>query len=213
MNILELFAGSRSVGKEAEKLSFRVFSTDIEPFEKIDAITDIHKLNYNQIPFVPDVIWASPPCTSFSILSCRFHWMKDGNKYFAKTKTALEGIALVKRTFQIIRHFQKLNPKLIWYIENPRGLLRKMPIMQGLPIRQTVTYCQYGDNRMKPTDIWTNNKDWKPKAMCSPGSSCHVACPRGSNSGIQGLGSSYERAKIPLLLCKEILLSVFNPFK
>ena len=42
-----------------------------------------------------------------------------------------------------------------FFIENPRGLLRKMPFMRDL-MRHTVTYCQYGDTRMKPTDIWTN---------------------------------------------------------
>lgn len=31
-----------------------------------------------------------------------------------------------------------------------------MEWMRSLP-RYTVTYCQYGDNRMKPTDIWTNH--------------------------------------------------------
>ncbi len=44
----------------------------------------------------------------------------------------------------MIQHYLKLNPNLIWYIENPRGMMRKMPCMQNL-IRHTVTYCQYGD--------------------------------------------------------------------
>ena len=42
-----------------------------------------------------------------------------------------------------------------WIIENPRGKLRKLEIVKDLP-RTTVTYCQYGDIRMKPTDLWTN---------------------------------------------------------
>ncbi|MGE0566613.1 MAG: DNA cytosine methyltransferase [Bacteroidia bacterium] len=206
MNILELFSGSRSIGKEAEKLSMRVFSTDVEPFANIDLVKDIRNVKYSDVPFIPDVIWASPPCTSFSILSCRFHWKKEGEVYTPKTEKGTLGILLVQKTLSIIRHYQKLNPNLIWYIENPRGLLRKMPIMQHL-LRHTVTYCQYGDTRMKPTDIWTNNTAWRPKAMCKNGSPCHIACPRGSSTGTVGLSNSYERSKIPPKLCKELLIA------
>ena len=71
--------------------------------------------------------------------------------------------------------------------------------------RHTVTYCQYGDTRMKPTDIWTNSKTWKPRPMCKNGAPCHEAAPRGSRTGTQGLKSNYERSKIPTDLCNEII--------
>ena len=35
MNLVELFAGSRSVGKEAEKQGFNVCSVDINDFETL----------------------------------------------------------------------------------------------------------------------------------------------------------------------------------
>ena len=41
MNTLELFAGSRSFSKVAEKFGHETFTTDIEPFEKIDVVCDI----------------------------------------------------------------------------------------------------------------------------------------------------------------------------
>jgi hypothetical protein len=91
-------------------------------------------------------------------------------------------------------------------MENPRGLLRKMDLVQNLK-RQTVTYCQYGDERMKPTDIWTNSDVWVPRKMCKNGDSCHVAAPRGSRTGTQGRANAYERSKIPVDLCNEILKS------
>ena len=78
--------------------------------------------------------------------------------------------------------------------------------MQNLP-RYTISYCQYGDDRMKPTDIWTNNIFWNPRPMCKNGEACHDEAPRGSRTGTQGLPNAYERSKIPRLLCYEILKS------
>ena len=75
--------------------------------------------------------------------------------------------------------------------------------MQGF-IRHTVTYCQYGDERMKPTDIWTNAEWWKPRPMCKNGMPCHVAAPRGSKTGTQGLKGSVHRGVIPPALFEEI---------
>jgi len=69
--------------------------------------------------------------------------------------------------------------------------------------RFTVTYCQYGDTRQKPTDIWTNF-DWKPKPMCKPKATCHISAPRGSRTGTQGLKNAKERSVIPPNLFREI---------
>jgi len=205
MYLLELFAGSRSVGKAAEQLNMQVFSTDIVAFENIDLVEDIRKVTPKDIPFLPDIIWASPLCTAFSVASMWRHWKKIGGSYVPQTEKAFEGMELVRCTLLLIRKFQKLNPALIWYLENPRGMLRKMPFMAELPFRHTVSYCQYGDTRMKPTDIWTNNDCWNPRTMCRPGGTCHVASPRGSKTGTQALASSFERAKIPHHLCIEVL--------
>jgi len=202
MNILELFAGSRSIGKVAEELGFQVFSIDINPYEKIDYVADIMNFDLDKIPFKPDIIWASPPCTGFSVASIGHHWTGGKNVYIPKTEVAKMGIKIVLKTLEIIR---LLKPKY-WFIENPRGVLRKMPFMQDLK-RNTVTYCQYGDTRMKPTDIWTNNNKWKPRPMCKNGNPCHESAPRGSKTGTQGKKGAYERSKIPYELCVEVLNS------
>ena len=130
------------------------------------------------------------------------NWTKVGDDYIPKNPRADFGLKLVQKTLEII---EELNPTY-FFIENPRGMLRKMPIMADFP-RQGVTYCQYGDTRMKPTDIWTNSTKWIPRPMCKNGDPCHVSAPRGSKTGTQGLKGSYERSKIPEDLCYEILKS------
>jgi site-specific DNA-cytosine methylase len=205
MKVLELFAGSRSIGKVCDELGHEVFSSDWTPFDGIDYAVDINQFDTSKVPFIPDMIWASPPCTTFSVASIGKHW--DMNRR-PKTQDALMGLQILKKTIYIIDYFRTLNPHLIWYIENPRGMMRKMDAFDVLPhIRQTVTYCQYGDTRMKPTDIWTNNYDWIPRPACKNGMSCHISAPRGSRTGTQGLKGSYVRSQIPYELCKEIVLN------
>ena len=67
MKVLELFAGSRSFSKVAEEMGMETFTTDYKDFDKIDYVVDLLDFNINKIPFKPDVIWASPPCTYFSV--------------------------------------------------------------------------------------------------------------------------------------------------
>lgn len=202
MKLLELFAGSKSIGKQASKLGFDVFSSDINNFDGIDYVVDILDFDYKKVPFKPDIIWASPPCTGFSVAAIGHHWSGGKGAYVPKTETAKLGIELVKKTIEIIDYYKPT----FWFMENPRGVLRKLPIVANLP-RQSVTYCQYGDERMKPTDIWTNSIIWEPRPMCKNGDPCHVAAPRGSRTGTQGRANAYERSKIPEELCKEILKS------
>jgi len=207
IKILELFAGSRSVGNAAESLGYEVFSSDINNFKGIDYVVDILNFDINKVPFKPDIIWASPPCTTYSIAAISHHRPK--NKPLSSF--AIKSDLIVKKTLEIIK---ELNPNK-WYIENPRGLLRKQNFMTGLP-RTTVWYCTYGDKRAKPTDIWSNNifslfnvNGWRPRPECFNGNqNCHHEfAPRGSQTGTQGLKGNYDRSKIPNELCFEILKS------
>lgn len=204
MKLLELFAGTRSIGKVFEERGHEVFSVEWDKkFKMINLYADISKVTADQIIKMfgtPDVIWASPDCTTYSIAAISTHRRKEENGNLAPVSEYAKFCD--KTNKHVIRLIRELSPTF-YFIENPRGGLRKMDFMKGLP-RYTVTYCQYGDKRMKPTDIWTNHPDPQFKPMCHNGDSCHVSSPRGSRTGTQGLKNSIERSKIPKKLCEHI---------
>jgi len=201
MKTLELFAGSRSFTKVAQKHGFRTYTTDNQDFDNIDQVCDIFDFNIDEaidkLGGKPNVIWASPPCTYFSVASIGHHWYPN---HTPKTEQAILGVKIVQKTIEIIKEIKPM----FYFIENPRGKLRKLDIVKDLP-RKTVTYCSYGDMRMKPTDIWTNLK-WTPRELCKNGNrDCHhEPAPRGSRTGTQGLKGSYERSQIPPNLFEEL---------
>jgi len=206
MKVLELFAGTRSIGKEFEKAGAEVYSVEWDKsFGHIDSYEDIAKLTAQDIleDFGhPDVIWASPDCTTFSVAGISHHRRK--NKETGSLDPISEYAKQCDNTDQhVLDLIKELNPTY-WFIENPRGGMRKMTWMQGLP-RYTVTYCQYGDTRMKPTDIWTNHPHPNFKPACHNGDHCHVRAPRGSKSGTQGIKGQKKRSVIPQELCKHIV--------
>ena len=208
MNILELFAGSRSIGKVGDKLGMNVFSVDWEKYDDIDLCIDVAKLKKEDIPFIPDFVWASPDCTTYSIAAISTH----RNNTEPKSEYAKKCDTTNQHFISLIKEWLEINPDMVFFIENPRGMLRKMPWMQEFK-RHTIWYCQYGDERAKPTDIWTNSDKWIPKPVCHNGNKeCHHApAPRGSKTGTQGRKGSYERSKIPEKLCYEVLESLNKP--
>ena len=190
MLIFDFFAGTGSATVAFEEHGHRVIKVELDT--QFDAherdvmllTCDYLIKTYGQ----PDFIWASPPCTSFSVASIGKHWNKDRTP---KTQQATESLALVDYTLNLI---QELNPRLGFIIENPRGMLRKLKMLD-IP-RHTVTYCQFGDTRMKPTDLW-NTTAWIPRKACKNGDNCHEAAPRGSSTGTQGLKGAKLRSMIP----------------
>lgn len=182
-----------------------VFSIEWDKrFENINLCKDILTVSANEVLArfgKPDVIWASPDCSSYSIAAISHHRRKDNHGNLTPISEYAKFCDQVNQ--HMIGIMLTLSPKL-WFIENPRGGMRKMDFMSALP-RYTVTYCQYGDSRMKPTDIWTNHPNPNFKPVCKNGDTCHTAAPRGSKTGTQGLKGSVERSVIPQALCEHIV--------
>ncbi len=210
-NVLELFAGSRCIGRAAEKLNMNVFSVDWTPYENINLSIDIELLKITDVPFVPDHVHASFDCTTYTIAAISHH--RNGTE--AKSDYAEKCDKVNKHVISLIKEWQIINPDITFTFENPRGMLRHMPFMQEFT-RHTVWYCTYGDDRAKPTDIWTNLKNWTPKPMCRNykydkegniiDKHCHhESARRGAKTGTQGKKGSFERSKMPEQLCNELM--------
>ena len=233
----ELFAGKQSWSVPFRERGHHIYTTDIEDFEGIDLVADF--LNTKPEDFLaftdgrrPDFIFASPPCEGFSIAGIRFHFNRTvdplGNAEWEPiSETAKLGIALIKHLLYII---EELNPRY-FFIENPRGALRKMPFMQHLE-RKTVTYCSYGDHRFKPTDIFGKHPaSWRSRNMAkvgrgepwideegvhwvlkADGTPSHHYAPRGwKEGGTQGTKGYWERSHIPPDLAREICSAIEDP--
>jgi hypothetical protein len=208
VTILDLYAGlgGELRRKQIEQRGHTYITLDIEPKFNCTITADIFDMSakdledkYGKFAFV----WASPPCQAFSVASISTHWTGGKRAYTPKTEQAKLSQKLVWYTRELIT---TLKPRA-WIIENPRGVLRKLPCVEGLP-RVTVTYCQYGDTRMKPTDLWGVVPNWKPRPMCKNGMSCHTPAPRGAKTGTQGLKNAAERAVVPWKLWEEILVAL-----
>lgn len=156
MNALELFCGTKSFGKEAVKRNINVVSLDFDKQHQPTICVDILKWDYTIYPrgFF-HIIWASPDCTSWSIMTHKHRTLKEGMT--PKTDTAVIGEKLICKTLEIIKYFQPF----IYFIENPRGRLRHYPLMDIIPHRTTLYYSNYGWHFVKPTDIWSNVELWE----------------------------------------------------
>lgn len=220
MKILELFAGTRSVGKAAESLGWEVFSSDINNFEGIHYPVNILDFDYDKVPFVPDVIWASPPCERWSICtaiqggSVYWEFEKDSKgktiKLHPRTDFSQQNVrhaifknpdrvkaerelhcSIIDKTLEIIEHYK---PKY-WFIENPKGFLQYY-LKDKVPIINCVDYCMYGFTYKKPTQIFSNVE---LELLKCDRSHKHIAFKDNK------IKDYYIRSKIPDELCKSIL--------
>lgn len=216
MRVLDLFAGLKGWSEPFRERGHETFSIDLNRKFDVDMHIDILNLQPDQLPWFPDIVLASPPCEGFSVMQIGRNWHGSGCaddcsncvEHAPKTEKAVLAMSLVQKTLELI---DILEPTF-FVIENPRAKLRKLPMMQKFDLR-TVTYCKYGERRMKPTDLWGGF----PPALqlhpiCKNGDPCHIAAPRGSTTGSQGMDSA-ESAKIPRLLALDVCLTAESYFE
>jgi len=188
--LLELFKGSGSVGEQARKMGFDTISLDFDEKFEPDILTDILKWDYKNMNIKPDFIWASPPCNTYSQLAYK---LKERDIKTAKplSDKAKIGTKILYKTIEIIIYFFKKNPKMGFVIENPRGMMRNDKKMKQFLLNNT-HYCNYGDERRKSTDFFSNYELYLSDNKCK------------GTKKIEYI-PLIERYKIPTKLTKHIL--------
>lgn len=200
MRVVDLFAGLGGWSEPARERGYDVLTVDIDPRFGTDLVADVLQLRPEDLGPC-DLLLASPPCEAFSTMSFGHHWHAGR---IPATRHAETSIALVAKTLELV---DALDPPA-WILENPVGMLRKLPVVGGRE-RRTVTYCQLGEIYRKPTDLFGGfPPSLRLPAPCSNGSPCHVAAPRGSRTGVQGelafstAGGSEARRSLAALRAK-----------
>ena len=150
--LLELFAGTGSVGKVFRARGWEVISVDIDAKMNPTIVADIATFEYRMLGGHFDAVWCSPPCQQYSIARSHAHTPRD-----------LEGAdRLVRRCRDIISHFQ---PQA-YFIENPySGLLKGRDVVSDLPF-VVVDYCMYGWPYRKRTILFTNATGQRWTRLC-----------------------------------------------
>ena len=188
MKILELFSGTGNFSKIAKEKGHEVFTIDNNPKCNPDLCIDILTLKIEDIPFKPDMIWASPPCTDYS------HAKRTGTSYIELSNM------LVIKTISLIL---ALKPKY-WIIENPQtGTLKFQYFIRELPYTD-ISYCRYGKTFRKQTRLW-NNFEFEGK-ICNCKGKHEDSCGNGREKYTKNKFTAYEKGSIP----KELTLEILN---
>ena len=160
MRLLNLFSGTDSVAIPWREAGHEGISVDVDPRYNPEICNDILQLDYKNLP-TPDVIWSSCPCDQYS--RCRTKAKTPRNLTLADS--------LIAKAIEIIQYFQKLNPDLIWFLENGHTtMLWERPVAKDLTNYVVLDYCQFnGPGYRTRTRIGhSDNIIWNPRPLCDP---------------------------------------------
>ena len=208
MRLLELFSGTGSVGKVAQQHGFVVTSVDINRKANPTFRKDIMRWKYKEFP--PgyfDMIWASPPCNTFSHMQYgligRPSKEYNGQIFTRELMIAQQeeyGVPILNKVKEIIEYFQPGN----YFIENPKTG-RMKDYMHEYKYTD-VCYCMYGFDYKKPTRIWHNNEEFIDEGYMCNHTGRHARAIGNSNS--KGVNTLNERYSIPPALVESVFRCV-----
>lgn len=201
--VLDLYCGLGGFSQAfADSDRWDVTTVDVNARFDPDIQADVFDLRPSDFSTEFDVVLASPPCTQFSLAASSLERIVDGEP---QTDDARDAVGLVYHTLGLIHG---LTPRF-WFMENPQGFLRQVI---GPPTGR-VTYCQYGADYMKPTDLWGDHPPMTYDA-CSYGDDCHTYntdCDHGGEGNVRTMFRDEDggtdpavRSKVPRGLSEAI---------
>ena len=205
-HVLELCCGWKSVSNcLVQDHGWTATSVDILPKFKPTICCDVaawdYRAYYSQhLP--PDVVWASPPCRSFTVAAWGKHRDGEGG---ATSADGEKGDACVRACLEIIAFLKELHPPLVYFVENPaHGAFRKLDCVRPHIERGAFRHVQYGDyapdtHSMKPTLVLTNCTRWHPRPAVMRKSLVHW-----------NRLSKKRRTVMPRALCEEIAAALIG---
>jgi site-specific DNA-cytosine methylase len=191
------------------KLGFKVQSIDNDPFSNSTMKADILSVEPTDLKVVPDVIWASPPCQTYSNMAGGKHRSREKPE---KSQEALEHNFFFAQMAKIMRFTRARHPHAIFIIENPIGLMAHMPLMAALEkelglYKVMVDYCAFGRDEKKPTFLWTNDRGLHARL-----SGFRCTHPPGSHENVRRNAHVYDYSSIPEALASLVASYVFSKF-
>ena len=183
MKLLELFSGQGSISATFKAHGHETYRVDWSEKVEAELHADVTTLTVKQIielcGGLPDVIWASPQCTTYSIATHRHRTLGEG--LVPKTELAAHDDNVNLAMWKLIDELSAAGVRY-YFVENPRGRMRHMGFVKNRPMH-TISYCSYGRKGNangfsdlyinKPTDIWTNHPEPSFKPLCKKSTDDH----------------------------------------
>lgn len=160
MKTLELFSGTKSFSKIMKAKGHSTLTIDNDRTLNPDMIIDLLAMQPESFSKDYELIWASPPCTAFSVASISHHWKGGWRKYIPKTKEAELGLKLLEKTIEIIAY---IKPRK-WYMKDDT-----IPKLEETSIQEEydkiIAEAALASKMEIPYDDWKAR--WKLKDFCT----------------------------------------------